>query len=89
MIDWLRQTFRRLRSVFRRDQLLQGMTGGWCGSLVPLETKHNGFHDICLPNVCSPPFKTGTCNQTIWRFDGIRYRLSDTTPPEPSTVPPQ
>ena len=61
------------------------MPGGWCGSLVPLETQHRGFHDICFPNVCSPPFKTGTCNQTVWRYDGTGYQPAETDMPDSSS----
>ena len=55
---------------------------GPCKLFIVLETKHRGFHDICLPNECCPPFKTGTCNQTIWHFDGTRYHLAVMTAPD-------
>jgi len=59
----------------------EGMLGfeGPCNLFVVLETQHSGFHDICLPVECSPPLKTGTCNPTIWRYDGTRYHAAETT----------
>jgi hypothetical protein len=62
---------------------------GPCNLFVVLEAQHNGFHDVCLPNECAPPYKTGTCNQMVWRYDGTRYRLAETTMPEASTATPK
>jgi hypothetical protein len=64
-----------------------GMSGfeGPCNQFVVLATQHGGFRDICLPVECAPSSKAGTCNPTIWHFDGTRYQVVDTaaTPASP------
>lgn len=47
-----------------------------CGGFLVLESQHNGFHDVCLPDQCSggAPAKDGTCSPTIWQFNNGRYR---------------
>src|ERR1700747_518509 len=62
----------------------EGMLGfeGPCNGLVVLETQDRGFHEICLPDECSPLSKTGTCNPKIWRYDGTRYHLAETPTPD-------
>jgi Sel1 repeat len=46
-----------------------------CGQFIVLESQHNGFHDVCLPNQCSTaaPNSQAECLPTIWQFDGSRY----------------
>jgi len=62
-----------------------GMIGfeGPCNQFVVLATEHGGLHDICLPVECAPSSKTGTCNPTVWHYDGTRYQVADT--PMPAT----
>jgi Bacterial Ig-like domain (group 2) len=57
-----------------------GMLGfeGPCNQFVVLATQHGGFHDVCLRVECAPSSKAGTCNPTIWQFDGTRYQVVDT-----------
>jgi len=47
-----------------------------CGGFLVLESKHNGFHDVCLPDQCSGglPVKDDRCLPTIWQFSHGRYR---------------
>jgi hypothetical protein len=48
-----------------------------CESLMPLETQHNGYHDVCLPSYLSPmtPFVRGGPNYTeVWQFRHGSYR---------------
>jgi hypothetical protein len=46
-----------------------------CGGFLVLESQHNGFHDVCLPNECSPAAldKDGNCSPTIWQFGKDHY----------------
>jgi len=46
-----------------------------CGGLFVLESQHNGFHDVCLPNLCSTlaPANGEMCLPTIWQFSKGRY----------------
>jgi len=47
-----------------------------CGDFFPLESQHDGFHDVCLPNQCSSGtgVKGKACAPTIWQFSNGRYR---------------
>jgi hypothetical protein len=45
-----------------------------CAQFVVLANKIEGFHDICLPAICSP-LSPKTCVPTIWRFKKDRYRI--------------
>jgi hypothetical protein len=78
----------KIGSEWRDLTAKEGMSGyeGPCNLFVVLESQHSGFHDLCLPNECAPPYKPGTCNQTVWRYDGTRYRLAETTIPEAATA---
>ena len=55
-----------------------GLSGfaGACAQFLVMESEHEGFHDICLPNECSKaaPAKGGVCVSTIWQFGNGRYR---------------
>lgn len=55
-----------------------GLLGdGWmCDEFLPLESEHGGFHDVCLPNVCSPGTWGKSCVPTIWQFRDGRYRTA-------------
>jgi Sel1 repeat len=55
-----------------------GLLGdGWmCGQFLPLESKHGDFHDVCLPDVCSPGSWGKSCPPTIWQFRDGRYRTA-------------
>jgi hypothetical protein len=55
-----------------------GLLGeGWmCDEFLPLESQHGGFHDVCLPNVCSPGSWGKSCVPTIWQFRDGRYRAA-------------
>ncbi len=59
---------------------LLGFTGP-CGCFVVLDSQHNGFHDVCLPNECSTPIKNNVCvGPAIWQFSNGRYRsVANTT----------
>jgi hypothetical protein len=61
-----------------KDFTGRGFQGsGWmCHEFLPLETEHGGFHNVCLPNVCSlgTGFGGKSCEPTIWRFNNGRYR---------------
>lgn len=65
-----------------------GMLGfeGACNLFVVLESQRAGFHDICLPDQCSPATPK-TCVPTIWQYDNGRYRLSGATPAKPTKAP--
>jgi TPR repeat protein len=54
-----------------------------CGLFFVLQSKHEGFHDVCLPNQCSSaaPANGKACAPTIWQFSGGRYRSVASTPP--------
>ena len=47
-----------------------------CGGFIVLESQHGGFHDICLPNVCSTatPSSGTQCLPTILQFSEDRYK---------------
>jgi hypothetical protein len=47
-----------------------------CGGIVGLESQHNGFHDVCIPDECSAVAsgKGNACTPTIWQFSDGRYR---------------
>jgi len=66
----------------------EGLLGfeGACNGFVALDRQHGGFHDICLPNECSPLVKEGNCVPAIWHYDGDKYRASDTAAPKTSNV---
>ena len=54
----------------------EGMQGfnGACNGLIVLDSQHNGFHDICLPNECSAPVTDNQCvAPAIWQFTNGRY----------------
>ncbi|MGA7242674.1 MAG: tetratricopeptide repeat protein [Terracidiphilus sp.] len=52
---------------------LQGFYGA-CNGLIVLDSQHNGFHDICLPNACSAPIRNNQCvAPAIWQFNTGRY----------------
>lgn len=66
----------------------EGLLGfdGACNLFVVLETQRAAFHDVCLPNECSPTTdaKSKACVPTIWQYEGNRYRAIDESPPRPS-----
>ena len=47
-----------------------------CGGFIVLESQHDGFHDVCLPNVCSTasPNSGTQCLPTTLQFSEGRYR---------------
>jgi hypothetical protein len=53
-----------------------------CGGLIVLQSRHQGWSDVCLPNQCSAVSSpTGRpCVPTIWQFDGNQYRSVKYTP---------
>ena len=59
----------------------EGMLGfeGACNLFVVLESQRAGFHDICLPDQCSPTTPK-TCVPTIWQYDSGRYRATGAAP---------
>jgi hypothetical protein len=65
----------------------EGLTGfyGACNGFIALDSQHNGFHDICLPDQCSPatPGRRDTCSATVWQFDNGRYRSVPNTSASP------
>ncbi len=56
----------------------EGLLGfdGACNLFVILESQRSGFHDVCLPNECSPATdaKSKACVPAVWQYDGSRYR---------------
>jgi TPR repeat protein len=63
---------------------LLGFTGP-CGSFVVLDSQHNGFHDVCLPDECSTPIKNNVCEgPAVWQFTHGRYRSVPNTPTKPA-----
>jgi hypothetical protein len=55
----------------------EGLFGfsGACNGLIVLESRHNGFHDICLADECSATVRNNQCvSPAIWQFDNGRYR---------------
>jgi hypothetical protein len=56
----------------------EGLLGfdGACNLFIVLESQRAGYHDVCLPNECSPApdAKSKACVPAIWRYDGSRYR---------------
>ena len=65
---------------------LLGFTGP-CGGFVVLDSQHNGFHDVCLPDECSTPLKVknNVCERPdIWQFSGGRYRSVPNTATKPA-----
>ena len=63
----------------------RGFANG-CGSFIVLESRHDGFSDVCLPNQCSwiASASGKTCRPTIWQFTPGRYRSVENTPVTPS-----
>jgi hypothetical protein len=59
----------------------QGLLGfdGVCTGFVILESRRAGFHDVCLPNECSPApaAKSSACAPAIWQYDNGRYHSVD------------
>lgn len=56
--------------------------GFWnCHNLLPLASKHGGFHDVCFPNVCSPGTgsKYRPCVPDIREFRKGQYRSANST----------
>ena len=55
-----------------------------CGLFFVLDSRHNGFSDVCLPMQCSmvSPSPGKPCVPTIWHFVNGRYRSVAYTPPE-------
>ncbi len=53
-----------------------------CHGLLPLASVHNGFHDVCLTNVCAPgtgrPGFEKSCTPDVWEFSNGRYRSAST-----------
>ncbi len=51
-----------------------------CYGFVILQTRHAGFHDVCLPIQCSPGTETDskTCAPTIWQYENGRYSIAAT-----------
>lgn len=47
-----------------------------CGDFIVLDSQHGGFHDVCLPNVCSTatPNSGSQCLPTVLQFSEGRYR---------------
>jgi len=65
---------------------LRGFTGP-CGGFVILDSQHNGFHDVCLPDECSTPLKinNNVCERPgIWQFSSGRYRSVPYTARKPA-----
>ncbi len=63
---------------------LQGSEGiGF--DLLPLEGQHGGYHDICLPNVCSPAGVAAgrPCTPEVLEFHDGRYREARQPAPKP------
>lgn len=52
---------------------LLGFTGA-CNGFIVLESEHNGFHDVCIPDQCSTRVQGTKCIPTIWQFSNGRYR---------------
>ena len=73
----------RIKGEWRDLTAKTGMLGfdGPCNQFVVLETQHSGFHDICLPQECAPSSKPGSCDPTIWHYDGSRYQVVDSSIP--------
>jgi hypothetical protein len=70
----------RLAGEWKDLTAKEGLLGydGACNLFVILEDRHNGFHDVCLPDECAPG--TGSpetpCVPTLWRYTGDRYEAS-------------
>jgi uncharacterized protein len=64
---------------------LMGFSGA-CNGFVVLDSQHNGFHDVCLPDQCSTatPTKGDRCSATIWQFGNGRYRSVANTSANPT-----
>jgi hypothetical protein len=76
----------RIKGEWKNLTDKDGLSGfeGPCNLFVVLETQHNGFHDICLPNECAPSSKTGKCDPKIWRFNGTQYQVADSAASSPN-----
>jgi hypothetical protein len=65
----------------------QGLMGfsGACNGFIVLDSQHNGFHDVCLPEECSTPIKNNLCGgPAIWQFsDGRYHSVPKTTARQP------
>jgi hypothetical protein len=62
------------KDLTAKDGLL-GFSGA-CNGFIVLDSEHNGFHDVCLPDQCSTvtPVKGIECVPTIWQFSNGCYR---------------
>lgn len=76
----------RIKGEWKNLTDKDGMSGfdGPCVQFVVLATQHNGFHDICLPYECAASSKAGKCDPKIWRFNGTRYQVADSSAGSPS-----
>jgi hypothetical protein len=48
-----------------------------CSSLMPLKSRTNGFHDVCIPgqpSAVTPIPKAGQYYPAVWRFTRGSYR---------------
>lgn len=65
----------------------EGLLGfdGACNGFIVLDSQHNGFHDVCIPDQCSTvtPVKDTECPPTIWQFSNGRYRSVANTAAKP------
>ncbi len=53
-----------------------------CGLFIVLDSRHDGFSDVCLPNQCSwiASANGKICAPTIWQFTQGRYRSVEDAP---------
>jgi hypothetical protein len=69
----------------------EGLLGfeGACTAFVILDSQSAGFHDICLPNECSPrnAGEGNPCSPMLWQYDARRHTYVDATPERPSRQP--
>ena len=65
-------------------EALLGFSGA-CNNFIVLDSQHNGFHDVCLPDECSTPNKNNVCEgPAIWQFGNGRYRSVANTSAKPA-----
>ena len=59
---------------------LQGL-GEACRDLLPLQSQHNGIHDLCVPNQCDLATyqRTKRCATEVWQFRNGRYQSASST----------
>jgi len=78
----------KIGSEWRDLTAKEGLLGflGACNGFVVLESQQRGFHNVCLPILCSSGAQvdSAACASTIWQYDGVRYRVSDVTVAKPS-----